>query len=192
VPCAIIESKGALGMGLIGQSRVAVPLQELRWSNRSRELTVMATKQQLESASREPNGQWAAIRQDGGLGNVNRFYGQLSAFGQAQYERQPTVGNEQGREPVRNPSDQGFQSSRRIGVVTISKSEDGQLASRVNQLVEQDIPNAPRRVQATLRDGVVTLTGRVSSEDQKDMLDRQIRNLPGVTDVQNNLTTSQE
>ena len=205
VPCAIIESGGAFGLGLIGQNKIAVPMTDLRWSNQSRELTVMATKDQLQAASSQPTGLWAAVQQQGGLAGVNRFYGQPTFFGQSPYERQEMPGYNQGREPVRNPAEQGYrsqsqqgvevvtgQSQQGAGVVTSSQPGDQQLADRINSLVQQDIPNGSGSVEVVIKNGIVTLRGRVPSQAQKEVLENQIKALPGVDRVQDSLITGPE
>ena len=58
VPFAIVGYGGTLG---IGETRVAVPLTDLRWSSEPRELTLSATKQQFQSASMTPTGAWMAV-----------------------------------------------------------------------------------------------------------------------------------
>src|ERR1035437_1578222 len=58
VPFAIVAYGGALG---IGDTRVAVPLTDRKWSSEPRELTLSATKQQFESASTTPTGAWLAV-----------------------------------------------------------------------------------------------------------------------------------
>lgn len=192
VPCAIIESGGALGLGLIGQNKIAVPMSELRWSNQSRELVVMATKDQLQSANAQPTGQWVAVQQQGGLNGVNRFYGQPTFFSQSPYERQEMPGYNQGREPVRNPAEQGYQGQSGQGVVTTSQPGDQQLADQINNLVQQNVPNASGNIEVVLRNGIVTLRGRVPSEAQKQVLENQIKALPGVDRVQDSLIAGPE
>jgi len=59
VPFAIVEYGGALG---IGETRVAVPLTDLRWSSEYNNLVLTATKADFESASTTPTGAWTAVR----------------------------------------------------------------------------------------------------------------------------------
>lgn len=103
VPFAIVAYDGALG---IGETHVAVPLTDLKWSSQPRELILNATKDQFESASATPMGGWAAVASEGCLKGVDRYYGQPSMTSQSQYERQASAGMEAGREAVRNPSQQ--------------------------------------------------------------------------------------
>ena len=186
VPCAIIEYGGAFGV--IGQTKVAVPLQDLRWSNRTRELTVNATKQQFETASSAPTGRWVAVQEQGGLQNVNRFFGQPGSAVQSQYEQQEMPGTYQGREPVRNPSDQVATPNQPI-YSTTSPAANDQLAAQVNAVVQQDVESGSRNIQTVIKNGVVTLQGRIPTQEQKDLLEKQIKALPGVDRVQDNLIT---
>ncbi len=103
VPFAIVAYGGALG---IGETRVAVPLTDLKWSSQPRGLILNATKDQFESASATPTGGWAAVANENCLKGVDRYYGQPSMTSQSQYERQAANTMEEGGEAVGNPSQQ--------------------------------------------------------------------------------------
>jgi sporulation protein YlmC with PRC-barrel domain len=89
VPFAIVEYGGALG---VGATHVAVPLPDLKWSSESKQLILTTTKEQFESASTTPTGEWAGIASDDCLKNADRFYGQPSIISQSRYERQEATG----------------------------------------------------------------------------------------------------
>lgn len=103
VPFAIVGYGGTLG---IGETRVAVPLTEIKWSGESHQLTMAATKEQFEVASPTPTGQWMAKAGENWIKNVDRFYGQPGQAGASRFERQENTGAMENREPVRNPLEQ--------------------------------------------------------------------------------------
>ena len=53
-PFAIVEYGGTLG---VGETRVAVPLTDLKWSSESRALILTATKKQFQAANGSPTGE---------------------------------------------------------------------------------------------------------------------------------------
>jgi sporulation protein YlmC with PRC-barrel domain len=103
VPFAIVEYGGTLG---IGQTRVAVPITDLRWSDEPRQLILTTTKEEFESATTAPTGGWIAVVGEDWVRNVDRYYGQPPLASQSRYERQEAKGMTEGRESVRNPAQQ--------------------------------------------------------------------------------------
>jgi sporulation protein YlmC with PRC-barrel domain len=195
VPFAIIEYGGALG---VAETRVAVPLNDLRCSNQDRELRLAATKEQLDAAISTPTGRWLAVAGQDWLRGVDRFYGQPQIAGQARFERQESEMNG-GREPVRTPADQTGSSMQYPNtgpsgqsISTMTKPADDQLAAQVNALVQQNVQNGARNVQVVIRNGVVTLRGRIPTVEQRDLLEKQIKALPGVDRVQDSMITGPE
>jgi hypothetical protein len=64
---------------------------------------------------------------------------------------------------------------------------DAALTEDVTARLERDREIGPQDVQVTTRDGVVTLTGRVASEDQRYAAARIAREAAGVRDVVNHI-----
>jgi len=194
VPCAVIEYGGALG---IGETCVAVPLTDLKWSSTSREFILSATKDQFDAASSAPTGGWMAFADQDWVKGVNRFYGQPAAAGTARYERQEISGVNEGREPVRNPAEQkgatGLEqqtgTANSAAASMLNAPPDRALTSQVNSLIRHDEGDKASQIHATVDGGVVKLTGTIASDSDKKALVHQIMGLPGVTRVEDNLTT---
>ncbi len=192
-PFAIIEHGGAMG---VAETRVAVPLGDLRLEGN--ELRLSASREQFEAANASPTGGWSAVAGQDWLKDVDRFYGQPSSTGQAQFERQES-GVTGGRESVRTPAGPASSSmqypdtgSSGQTVNTMTRPEDQQLAAQVNALVQQNVQNGSRDIQVVIRNGVVTLRGRVPTVEQKELLEKQIKALPGVDRVQDSMITGPE
>ena len=66
------------------------------------------------------------------------------------------------------------------------------VADKVNGVIHQGLGERAGDVQMTVKNGVVTLRGKVASEAQKQELENQIMALPGVNQVDNQLTITQE
>ncbi len=197
VPVAIVGHGGKFGFG---ETRVAVPLTNLKWSRESRQLILAATKEQLEAASTTPTGTWVAFAGEDWLKDVDRFYGQPATTSQARFERQEASGLSEGREPVRSPSEtEGAPGllDPQIGTGTdatklVAKPSEADLMAKINNLIRHDVGPEAEAIQATFKDGVVTLTGKIPTDAQKRVLENQIKALPGVNRVQNDLTTGSE
>jgi sporulation protein YlmC with PRC-barrel domain len=197
VPFAIIEYGGTLG---VGQTRVAVPITELKWSSEPKQLILTATKEEFESATTAPTGGWMAVAGEEWLRNVDRYYGQPSLTIQSHYERQEVNGTTQGREPVRNPADQkgandllNQQAPASPGAANMSApATSDYVGDKVNGMIQKDLGQRAGDVQVTVKNGVVTLRGKVASEAQKQQLENQIKAVPGVDHVDDQLTITQE
>ena len=196
VPFAIVAYGGALG---IGDTRVAVPLTDLKWSSEPRELTLSATKQQFESASTTPTGAWLAVSSEDCLKNIDRFYGKPSFSSQSRYERQEATSMSEVRESVRNAAtekgstslmDQQAATSSTADTMS-AKPADQQLVKQIRGVIRKDVGASANDIHVALKDGVVTLKGKVANDSQKKDLEKQINALPGVDRVEDNLQTSQ-
>jgi sporulation protein YlmC with PRC-barrel domain len=197
VPFAIVEYGGALG---IGATRVAVPITDLRWSDEPRHLILTATKEEFESATTMPTGRWVAVAGEECLKNVDRYYGQPSLTSQSRYERQEATGMTEGREPVRNPAEkrgstdllkqQPPANPAAPGMPAPTKGDN--IADQVNGVVRDGLGAHAGDIQVSVKDGVVTLRGKVASEAQKQELENKIKAMPGVTKVDDQLTITQE
>jgi osmotically-inducible protein OsmY/sporulation protein YlmC with PRC-barrel domain len=191
-PFAIVEYGGTLG---IGETRVAVPLRDLKWSSQTRELILNATKAQFDAASSMPTGGWLAFTGQTWQKNIDRYYGQPSATSASRYERQEMSSLNTGREQVRNPAEQKGAtrlaqppSTTSPGAMnTLEASPDQALMTKVNSLIHKDMGTQRNHIEVTVSQGTVTLSGTVPSQAQKQTLDNQVTALPGVTRVEDNL-----
>jgi osmotically-inducible protein OsmY len=77
-------------------------------------------------------------------------------------------------------------------VTTMTKPADDQLAAQVNALVQQNVQNGSRDIQVVIKNGVVTLMGRIPTDEQKELLEKEIKALPGVDRVQDSMITGTE
>lgn len=194
VPFAIVGYGGALG---IGETRVAVPLTDLKWSGENKQLILPGTKDQFQAANSAPTGGWVAVAGEDWTKNVDRYYGEPSATSASRFERQPMSGMNGGRETVRNPSEQngagmfkGQTPGSYLGDTNgVAKPTDEALKSKVNSLIHQEAGDQADQIKVSIAKGVVTLNGTVQNEAQKKKLVHQIMNLPGVTRVEEDLTT---
>lgn len=78
--------------------------------------------------------------------------------------------------PSAQSPDRELEKTVKVAITTGSTGTQGVLA--VDQLT---------KIQVKAEGGVVTLTGPVTSEDEKRILEKQVSGLPGVTSVQNKL-----
>jgi osmotically-inducible protein OsmY len=196
-PFAIVEYGGALGIGV---TRIAVPLSDLKWSSDSKHLLLTATKEELQSASVSPTGGWMVVSGEEWAKNVDKFYGQPSTMDKSRYERQEAAEILKGREAVRNPTEAKSADellNRTPGNVPeqkdlVTKPTDEDLTTKVTGMVRSDVGKDADNIQVTIKDGVVTLNGKVASASQKQALEARIKALPGVTRIENNLETSKD
>ena len=195
-PFAIVESGGKLG---IGATRIAVPLSEFKWSSESKQLLLTATKDEFQSANPAPTGGWMAVSGEHWTKHVDKYYGQPSAVDNSRFERQESTGVIGGRQPVRNPTE--AKSANELlnptpGTVPeekniVTKPTDEDLTTKVTSLVRGDVGQDADNIQVTVNDGVVTLKGKATAS-QKQALQRNIKALPGVTRIEDNLETSKD
>lgn len=195
-PFAIVEFGGTLG---IGATHVAVPLSDFKWSSDPKQLLLMATKDEFQSASSAPTDGWMVVSGEEWTRSVDKFYGQPSTTDKPRYERQETTGIIQGREPVRTPTE--AKSANELlnptpGTVpeekNLARPTDDDLTAKVNGLVRQDVGQDADNIQVSIQNGVVTLKGKVASATQKQALETKIKALPGVTRIEDNLETSKD
>ena len=184
VPFAIVDYGGATG---VGEIRVAVPLKDFKWSSESRELTLSATREQFESASRIPTGAWMAVAGEDCLKNIDRFYGEPSISSQSRYERQEATSMAAGREAVRNAATEKGSTVNSPDTNTLGKLTHDYLVDKVNEVIRQTLGASAGNVQMTIKNGLVTLRGKVASEAQKQVLENQIKAVAGVNEVENKL-----
>jgi osmotically-inducible protein OsmY len=115
----------------------------------------------------------------------------------SRYERQEATGVTQGREPVRNPKPPEAKGAAELLNPTpgtapeeknlVTKPTDEDLTATVNGLVREDVGQDADNIQVSIKDGVVTLKGKVTNASQKQALESRIKALPGVTRIGDNL-----
>jgi sporulation protein YlmC with PRC-barrel domain len=192
---AIIERAGPLGAG---GTRIAVPLADLKPSADRNQLTLAATKEQFEAASAAPTGGWLAVAGEDWMKKIDRFYGEPSITNQSRYERQEATGSNEGRESIRNsqqhltaangqPEQPRADPELKHQVVTPT---DEYTMGKINGVIRQDVGDAAGNIQVTLKNGLVTLQGRVANDAQKKLVESQIKALGIVDQVRNDLSVS--
>ena len=195
-PFAIVEFGGTLG---IGATRIAVPMSELKWSSEPKQVLLTATKDEFQSANPAPTGGWMVVSGEDWTKHVDKYYGQPSSVDKSRFERHESTEVIGGRQPVRNPTE--AKSANELlnptpGTVPeekniVTKPTDEDLMTKVNSLVRGDVGQDADNIQVTVNDGVVTLKGKATAS-QKQALQRNIKALPGVTRIEDNLETSKD
>jgi CBS domain-containing protein len=88
------------------------------------------------------------------------------------------------------------ENGRLIGIVTrrdllsVFLRPDGEIAERVRELLDDVLPADPASVAATVRDGIVILTGSLETPEDRELMPAAIRliwDVDGVIDVSNRL-----
>ena len=193
-PFAIVEYGGALG---IGATRVGVPISQLRWMSDSKVLSMSATKDQWQAAQSTATGGWMNYANQDWAKNIDRFYGEPTTPMVSQYEREGVSINES-REFVREPSTSNPNDTNDVTVPTETRRgkensyDNTDLSVRINKLIATDLgATSSQSIHVTVRNGVVTLKGEVSSTAQKQNLEDRIKELGGVRRVDNKLTVKE-
>lgn len=183
---AVIKYGGTLG---IGGTRVAVPLKDLKWSGDTKQFSMAASKEQIQSASSTPTGGWAFAANQDWAGKINRFYGDPGKTDLSQLARPGSNEPGDSREFVRDlaPPEPAIGPENQLpaadlgAMMPLSNSTDADILAKVNELIGQDAgPATGSDVQAAVDKGVVTLTGKVASALQKQLLEPRIKSLSGV------------
>jgi osmotically-inducible protein OsmY len=197
VPFAIVEYGGTLG---IGQTRVAVPITDLKWSGEPNQLILTATKEEFEAATTAPTGGWMAVAGEDWLRNVDRYYGQPSLTSQSRYERQESTDLTGSREAVRNPAEPNG-ASRLMNQPPapqpatkdmLHTPSDSDILAKASGVIHDEAGADASDIKLSIKNGVLTLDGKVANQAQKVALEKHIKALPGVERVENNLQTPQE
>jgi osmotically-inducible protein OsmY len=74
------------------------------------------------------------------------------------------------------------------GAWAATRANDHEISRQVVNELYRDVGVGPNGLRVRTRDGVVRLSGSVGTEWDWRMAERQARDAPGVTDVQNDLT----
>jgi osmotically-inducible protein OsmY len=82
---------------------------------------------------------------------------------------------------------QGIADEIEVRPASEAKTSDDEIASRAINVLSWDSVVPDEGIQVTVRDGLVTLTGKVHWYYQKSSAERDVRNLSGVRSVVNNI-----
>ena len=166
-PYAIIASGGAFTGN---RARVAVPLSCLECSPDGKNLTMNATKEQLQAASKTPTGAWAPVAENEWTKRVDAYYGEPAP--RERYVRESARGNEDGtRTLVRDPAPKGAE--------LLMTPQDQALCERICEDVDV--------VQVRVQNGVTHIYGTVESEEARRNLEARVRSVKGVNTVESHL-----
>lgn len=163
-PYAVIATSG-----FTGRSKVAVPLNSLRFSEDGKSLVTSATKEQLHSASKTATGAWKSSSEAEWTRNVTGYYGQPTTQERIMREPARDVGGD--RTYVREPGAKGG--------AELLTTQDTALSQKIAEKV--DAPNVQ------VQNGVAHLYGQVESEEARQKLENQVRSVEGVKTVQSHL-----
>ena len=171
-PYAIIAYGGVLGAN---KTRIAVPLSSVQCSSDGKNLTLSATKEQLQAASKTPTGAWVTVADSEWARKVDAYYGEPAPsdrFPRDTQARDPQARDTETRGFVRDPVPKGAE--------VLMTPQDAALCERICQNVE-DV------VHVRVQNGVTHLYGQVDNEEDRRSLEAKIRTVPGVTSVQSHL-----
>lgn len=82
---------------------------------------------------------------------------------------------------------QRVEAKNEDGVVPGRERGDGWLELKIRGLLLLRSNGSARRAHVSARDGVVTLTGEVEAEEQRELVAGMVRNIEGVKEVRNEL-----
>jgi hypothetical protein len=163
-PYAIIASGGAFN-----RARVAVPLSSLGCSPDGKDLTMNATKEQLQAASKTPTGAWAPVAETEWTKRVDAYYGEPTP--RERYVRESARVNEDTRTLVRDPAPKGAE--------LLMTPQDHVLCEKICEDVDV--------VHVRVQNGVTHLYGTVESEEARKNLETRVRSVQGVNKVESHL-----
>ena len=188
-PIVVVGYGGALG---IGETLVAVPFHDLKWSPETQILALSTTKDKFQSAPETASGEWAEFSSQDWSKNINRYYGDPGAPLTSRFERQPATepkNAETVREMIPSETQKGASQLENAAPNSASQPTDVEalLSQRVNQTIKQDASANADQIQTRIEKGVVTLTGTATSQSEKQRLEQDLKSLPGVDRVDDQL-----
>lgn len=176
---AIVNCGGVAGMG---GKKIALPLNAIQVASDGN-LTISATKEELEAASTSATGAWASASGQEWARGIDGYYGQPNALN-SRFERESSQPSGMGREPVRSKGAQ-----QQINQNNQSDMSSESLQTSVNDTIAQNTSaDMASRIHVSINNGVVTLTGSVNSQSTKDTIESKVQSLPGVQRVDDQLT----
>jgi sporulation protein YlmC with PRC-barrel domain len=155
--------------GLKDRSKVAVPLSAMRCAADGKSMVLMATKEQLQSASKSPTGAWTPVANEAWTKKVDGFYGQPMA--RERSLRDLFRDTDDARTYVRDPAPKGAE--------LLTTPQDLQLGQKITEKVEV--------INVQVLNGVAHLYGTVENESSRQKLENQVRSVEGVMKVESHL-----
>jgi sporulation protein YlmC with PRC-barrel domain len=143
--------------GLTGRSKVAVPLSAMRCSTDGKSMVLMATKEQLQAASKTPTGK------------VDGYYGQPMARERSM--RDLFRDTDDARTYVRDPAPKGAE--------LLTTPQDLVLGQKITEKVEV--------INVQVLNGTAHLYGTVENDSARQKLENQVRSVEGVMKVESHL-----
>lgn len=155
--------------GITDRSKVAVPLSSLRCSANGKSMVIMATKEQLQAASKTPTGAWTPVASEAWAKKVDGFYGQPMARDRSM--RDLFRDTDDSRTYVRDPAPKGAE--------LLTTPQDLVLGQKITEKVEV--------INVQVLNGVAHLYGTVENESSRQKLENQVRSVEGVMKVESHL-----
>jgi sporulation protein YlmC with PRC-barrel domain len=162
VPYAVISS------GLLGQRKVAVPLEALQCSGDGKHFTLAATKEELKMASKSPQGQWGITENAEWTKTVDGYYGRPAPTA---VHGRPARTTDDARVYNRDPAPKGAE----------------RLVQPADRALCEKICSAIDNVQVDVDNGVAHLYGTVESETARQSVEAKVRSVAGVQRVESHL-----
>jgi len=154
------------------RNKVAVPLSSLQCSADGKTVSLDATKEQLQSATKTRTGEWATVADSEWTRNVDAFYGQPTRDRYARDNYRGSNSETNGsRTFVRDPAPKGAE--------LLMTPQDSVLCEKISENL--DVVNV--RVQ----NGVTHIYGTVDSDDARKNLESKVRSVQGVNAVESHL-----
>jgi sporulation protein YlmC with PRC-barrel domain len=164
VPFAVI------GSGLASRTKIAVPLDSLSCSSDGKHFTLNATKEELKTASKSPQGRWVIAENAEWTKSIDGYYGQPTATWRDKLFRQP-LGEGDTRVYTRDPVPKGAER--------LMQPADAALCEKICSAIDG--------VNVEVENGVARLSGTVASEEARQSTEAKARAVPGVQRVESNL-----
>lgn len=152
------------------ESRVAVPVTELKCSAHDKAVILRATPDELRTSTKNLSGEWTNVRDAEWSQKVDGFYGQSAAAPRTSTS-EVSVDTKEGRTFVRDPAPKG-------GELLITP-DDAALADKICENIEV--------VQVRVQNGVTHIYGTVSSEQARNELETRVRGIQGVHTLESHL-----
>ena len=166
-PYAIIASGGAFTGS---RARVAVPLSCLDCAPDGKHLTINATKEQLQAASKTPTGAWAPVAEYEWTKRVDTYYGEPVL--RERHVRESALGDDGNtRTFVRDPAPKGAE--------LLMTPQDQALCEKICEDVDV--------VHVRVQNGVTHIYGTVESEEARKNLEARVRTVQGVKTLESHL-----
>lgn len=155
------------------RNKVAVPLGSLHCSADGKTVTLAATKEQLQSATKTMTGEWATVADVEWTRNVDAFYGQPThdRYARDNYRGNYNSDTNDTRTFVRDPVPKGAE--------LLMTPQDSALCEKICDNVSV--------VHVRVQNGVTHLYGTVDNDEARKNLESRVRSVQGVNTVESHL-----